>query len=214
MLTHVRGWAVMASILSVFVVSEGGGAEDARVAAAGSEITIQANVLSNVHTGEKEKSLFAIAYDGTPEIKAEFEKIMIDLDPERGLDADSARKLQDQFLTRLRYEIDGPVFEELYKEAMWTTRGVKALTGRVSEVDGKKRITVRKCEEGKFAFPAKLLAPDKPLVMPDKEALVLKIDERLALRCIGVPVGTFLMGEPYYQCPHWQEDPPHLVSLT
>jgi len=171
-------------------------------------------VLSNVHTGEKEKSLFAIAYGGTPEINAEFEEIMADLYPERGLHADAARKLQEAFLTRLRYEIDGQLVDALYKEARWTVRGVKILTGAVSEIDGKKRITVRKCEGGTFVFPAKMLAPDKPLLWPDREPLVLRIDDQLSLKCIRVPAGKFLMGEPYYQCPHWQEDPPHLVSLT
>ena len=31
---------------------------------------------------------------------------------------------------------------------------------------------------------------------------------------LWVPPGKFLMGEPYYQCPHWQEAPPHVVTLT
>ena len=36
----------------------------------------------------------------------------------------------------------------------------------------------------------------------------------MSLKCLYVPAGKFLMGEPYWQCPHWQEDPPHLVTLT
>jgi len=50
--------------------------------------------------------------------------------------------------------------------------------------------------------------------MPEKEPLVLKISDTLSLKCLYVPAGRFLMGEPYYQCRHWQEDPPHMVTLT
>ena len=50
--------------------------------------------------------------------------------------------------------------------------------------------------------------------MPDRPPLVLKINDKLSLKCIWVPPGKFLMGEPYYQCPHWQEAPPHMVTLT
>ncbi len=211
---------VIAGLLVFFALAGHGLAQEAQpkpvppAQAAGGEVTIQGNVLSNVHTGEKDKSLFLLAYDGTPEIKAEFEKIMAEHYPDKGLDADAARKLQDQFMARLQYHIDGPLVDKMYKEAQWTVREAKAVTGVVSVKDGRKWITASKWEGTKFAFPAKMLAPDKPFVMPDKEPLVLKISNDLALKCIHVPAGKFLMGEPYYQCPHWQEDPPHMVTLT
>ena len=84
----------------------------------------------------------------------------------------------------------------------------------IAERDGKRWITVRKYEDTTLKYPAKMLAADKPLVMPDKPPLVLKINDKLSLRCIWVPPGKFCMGEPYYQCPHWQEAPPHMVTLT
>jgi len=213
MLRSMRSCAAVAGLLISFVICGRGQAKEEKPAA-GTEISLKGNVLSNVHTGEKEKGLFVLAYDGTPEIKAEFQKIMAEFYPENGLDADAARKLQEQCMARLKFHIAGPLVESIYKEAQWTVRGVKALTGVVETRDGKKWIAVSKCEGTSFRFPDRMLAPDKPFVMPEKEPLVLKINEHLSLKCICVPAGKFLMGEPYYQCPHWQEDPPHMVTLT
>jgi hypothetical protein len=189
----------------------------AAAAPAGKEVAITCNVLSNVHTGEKDKSLFLLAFDGTPEIKAEFDRIMAEYFPAKGLDADAAVKLQDQFMTHLRYDIalDGPVAEELWKKAQYTVRRAMVATGVVAIKGGRKWITLSKCEPAaRFAIPPRMLAPDRPLLMPDREPLVLRIDDKLSLKCIYVPAGRFLMGEPYYQVPHWQEDPSHLVTLT
>jgi hypothetical protein len=68
-------------------------------------ITIKGMVLNNVHTGQREKSVFIYALDGTPEIRAELEKILVENYPDRGIDADAAQKLQDQFTARLKYFI-------------------------------------------------------------------------------------------------------------
>jgi len=133
---------------------------------AGGEVTLTGNVLSGVHTGENTRCVFLLAYGGMPEVKAEFEKVLAEFYPEKGLDADAACKLQDQFMTRLRYDVDGPIVDKLFKDAQWTVRGVMAVTGRVSEEDGRKRITATKCDAASFAFPARMLAPDKPLVIP------------------------------------------------
>jgi hypothetical protein len=184
---------------------------------AGNQVTITCNILSNVHTGQREKSLFLLAYDGTPEIKAEFDKIMADYYPDKGLDAQAALKLQEQFMTRLKYNIDlsGPVAGGLYSTAANSIRSVMSATGTVEIRDGQKWITLSNAQPAaKFAFPPKLLAPDVPLVKIEKEPLVLKLSEALSIKCIRVPAGKFVMGEPYYQGPHWQEDPPHLVTLT
>ena len=178
------------------------------------EVTIKGMVLNNVHTGEKEKSVFVYALDGPPEIRAEVDRIMAEYYPAKGLDGDAARALQDQFTARLKYFITGPHADELHGKATCGARQFTALTGTVEEKDGKKWLTVSKCADTTLQYPAKMLAPDRPFVMPDRPPLVLKLNNKLSLKCIWVPPGKFFMGEPYYQCPHWQEAPPHMVTLT
>jgi hypothetical protein len=209
------------------VLSRGASAGAAEHAAAGKEVTLIGLALNNSHLYEKQQYVFFQAYDGTPEVKAEFEKILAEYFPDKGLDADAARKLQDQFMTRLRYEVGGPLVEELHKVVMYSAPYM-ALTGVISERDGKRWITASKYEKlytdikhPKYSFPhssfpAKLLTPDKPFVMPDREPLVLKISDALSLRCIYVAPGRFFMGEPLYQATHGNaaEDAPHMVTLT
>ena len=189
-------------------------ASAAAVPPAGNEVTIKGMVLNNVHTGEDAKSVFVYALEGTPEIKAEVERIMARDYPDKGLDGDAARKVQDQFTAKLKYFIDGPHADELCKKATYGARQGTALAGTISEKDGKRWITVSKYADTTLQFPAKMLAADRPLVMPDKPPLLLKINEKLSLKCLWVPPGKFFMGEPYYQCPHWQEAPPHMVTLS
>jgi hypothetical protein len=177
-------------------------------------VTIKGMVLNHVHTGEKKSAVFVYALDGPPPIKTELERIMAVYYPERGLDGDAARALLDQFTARLKYFVDGPMADKLEKEATYNARQVMAVTGVISEHDGRKWITVSKCEPTQFRYPEKMLAPDKPFVMPDTPPLILKINENFSLKCLWVPSGRFLMGEAYYMCPHWQEDPPHMVTLT
>jgi hypothetical protein len=178
------------------------------------EVTIKGMVLNHHHTGQKGPSVFIYVLDGPPEIKAEFDRIMTEFYPEKGLDADAARALQGAFTARLMYYIDGPLADELLKDATYNARQVRAVTGVIREEGGKRWITATKCEESRFQYPAVMLAPDKPMVMPDREPLLLKISGQLSLKYIYVPPGRFFMGEPYYMCPHWQEDPPHMVTLT
>lgn len=181
---------------------------------AGKEITLKGMVLNNLHTGEEQKSVFVYVLDGPPEIRAQVEKIMAGYYPENGLDADAARKVQDLWTQQLKYFIAGPLADELHKQATYNARQVMAVTGVVEEKNGQKWIAVSKCEPAAFNYPGRMLAPDRPFGKPDREPLMLPISGGLSLKCIWVPPGRFFMGEPYYQCPHWQEDPPHLVTLT
>ena len=156
-------------------------------------VTIKGMVLNQVHTGEKDRSVFVYALDGPPQIKSELDKTMAEYYPARGLDGDAARALLDQFTVRLKYFLDGPLADKLEKDATYSARQVMAVTGVISDRDGRKWITASKCEPTKFQYPDKMLAPDKPFVMSDKEPLVLKINDRLSLKCLWVPPGQFLM---------------------
>ena len=188
---------------------------DQKPAPAGAEVTLVGNVFCNSHTGEKQEKVYFMALDGTPEIKAEFDSIVEKHYPDKGLDSEAAKTLAAEFDARLRYNVDGPSFARLHKEVLYTGRGPFTLTGVISVRDGVKWFTVSRYElKGQFNWPAKMLAPDKPLVMPNKEPLVLKINDSLSLKCIYVPPGRFFQGEPYYMIRSWQEDPPHLVTLS
>jgi len=181
---------------------------------AGKEITLKGMVLNNAHTGEEQKGVFLYVLDGPPEIRAQVEKIVAEYYLEKGLDADAARKLQDLWTQRLKYFIAGPLADELHQQATYNARQVMAVTGVVEEKNGQKWIAVSKHQPAAFKYPVRMLAPDRPFEMPDREPLMLPISRGLSLKCIWVPPGRFFMGEPYYQCPHWQEDPPHMVTLT
>ena len=100
---------------------------------AGNPVTIKGMVLNNVHTGEAQKSVFAYALDGTPEIRAELDRIMAENYPDKGLDGDAARKLQDQFTAKLKYFIAGPHAEELCTKAT-TARSTR--NERISNISG------------------------------------------------------------------------------
>ena len=130
------------------------------------EVTIKGMVLNNVHTGENTKSVFVYALDGTPEIRAEVDRIMAENYPDKGLDGDAARKMQDQFTAKLKYFITGPHADELCQKATYDARQPMALTGAITEKDGKRWITVSKYADTTFQYPAKMLAAESPWSCP------------------------------------------------
>jgi formylglycine-generating enzyme required for sulfatase activity len=163
---------------------------------------------------------FAIyALSGTPEIRATVERIIAEYYPERGLDADAAQTLQDQFTRRLKYFVaaDSPALNDMLKALhSYECHGnAYALTGVLFEKDGRKNINVRKYEQlPRLNYPARVLAPDRPFATVGGDPLVLKIDSKLALKCILLPPGKFFMGTPFYMVPRYLEEYPHMVTLT
>jgi formylglycine-generating enzyme required for sulfatase activity len=167
--------------------------------------------------GDHVMVLFAI--DGPAEIRAEVERIVNDFLPENGFDAAAAQKLLEQFDTRLKYYVapDSPALKNdknRGKNHYCQAARAIALTGTVVEKGGKKWITANKIEPALLKYPERLLAADSPFMKSDKEPLALKIDDKLALKCVFIPPGRFLMGTPYCVWPYYQEEYPHVVTLT
>jgi formylglycine-generating enzyme required for sulfatase activity len=79
---------------------------------------------------------------------------------------------------------------------------------------GKRSILARKIDPTRLSYPKRMLGADRPFSMPDREPLVLRINDRLSLTCIAIPPGKFLMGTPHYMWPYYVEEYPHLVTLT
>jgi formylglycine-generating enzyme required for sulfatase activity len=178
------------------------------------EITIQGVVISNYHTGGSEKAVIVYAYGGTPEIAQQLDALMTRDFPERGLDADAARKLQRDFDSALRYFVaPGKAADELWEKVHWGSQTF-ALTGTVTEQDGRRILTVSRYEPTQITLPRKMTAPDRALRPITGKPLVLQIGPGIELKCIQVPAGRFMMGAPFYQHRRWQEDPPHIVTLT
>jgi formylglycine-generating enzyme required for sulfatase activity len=164
--------------------------------------------------------LFAI--DGTDDVREMLERIMKESYPDEGLDAEAAQKLMDQFSARLKFHLapDSPALQEarfaknVSKNHYCMPALASAVTGLVTEKDGKRWITASRIEPTKLKFPDRMTAPGKPFVVPDKEPLTLKISDTLTLKCVYIPPGKFLMGTPVYMWPYYVEEFPHLVTLT
>jgi formylglycine-generating enzyme required for sulfatase activity len=161
--------------------------------------------------------LFAI--DGTDAVRAEVNEIMKDYYPERGLDAPTAEKLMDQFSARLKYYLvpGSPALKDNKNKGpnhYCQPALASAVTGTVTEKDGKRWLTVTRIEPALLKFPSRMLTPDKPFVMLDKPPLILKVGPKLNLKCVPIPPGQFLMGTPVYMWPYFVEEYPHRVTLT
>jgi len=185
------------------------------------DVTIKGNVLCNRATDTKpwfwdpkdgDHTPVIYAMEGTPAIAEQVQKIMENY-PDRGLDVEDALKIQDQFSQHLKYFIvPGPITQKIHKDVEAGSQ-LLALTGTISEQDGKKWITVTRYEPAKVKYPEKMLAPDQPFATLAKEPLLLKISEKLTLKCIPLPAGRFLQGSPFYQR-RYQDEYPHEVVLT
>jgi formylglycine-generating enzyme required for sulfatase activity len=215
-----RGPGLTASVLLMAALAGFAHAEDP---AKGAEVTLKGSMICNgacVSDPKDEDHVMALfAIDGTADVRAELDKIMNDFYPDKGLDAEAAQKLMDQFSARLKYYIapDSPALKDSKnkgKNHYCQAAAANAVTGVVTEKDGKKWISATKIEPATLKYPEKILAADKPFVKNDQEPLSLKIDDKLTLNCVYIPPGKFLMGTPVYMWPYFQEEYPHLVTLT
>ncbi|MHC5034429.1 MAG: formylglycine-generating enzyme family protein [Planctomycetota bacterium] len=186
------------------------------------EVTVKGNVVCHRATmptpwdgttQDRDHLPVVFAFEGTPEITAAVADLMDKCWPPQGLDVEAAQKLNDEWGRRLAYRVaPGPLTDEIHEEVEWGSQ-LLALTGVVYEQEGRKWIAVSKYEPTSIQYPAEMLAPDKPLVMPDEQPIVLGVSETVTLRCMAVPAGRFLQGSPFYQ-QRYQDEFPHEVVLT
>jgi len=189
----------------------------------GAEVTLQGSVVCNgaclPEPKESDHGMVVFAIGGTDEIRAEVDRIVKELYPEKGLDAEAAQKLMERFAERLKYHIapNSPALKEIKPRGTahyCMPAQAMAVTGEVTEKDGKRWITATKMQPCQLKFPARMLEPDQPFVMPSREPVTLKIGDKLTLKCVHIPAGKFLMGTPHYMHPYHVEEYPHPVTLT
>jgi formylglycine-generating enzyme required for sulfatase activity len=187
------------------------------------DVTLKGSLVCNgacVPTPKAEDHVMAFfAIDGTAQIRAEVDRILNAFLPEKGLDAEAAQKLLEQFDTRLKYYIvpDSPAMKNDRNRGQnhycHAARAIE-VTGEVFEKGGKKCITAGKIQPASLKYPERLLAADTPFVKRDKEPLILRVDDKLVLKCVYIPPGRFMMGTLYCLWPYYQEEYPHVVTLT
>jgi hypothetical protein len=152
------------------------------------------------------------ALEGTPDIAVELDRIL-EGDPKRGLDALAAQRIQGEFDRRLKlYIAPGPLAATIHKDVAAGSQ-LLALTGTIAEHDGRRWISVQKVEPARVRYPAKMLAPDRPLVAAGDKPIVLRVSDALTLNCDVLPAGRFLQGSPFYQR-RYQDEYPHEVVLS
>jgi formylglycine-generating enzyme required for sulfatase activity len=187
------------------------------------EVTLQGSLVCNgacvPNPSADDHVMVLFAIDGTPAVRAELAQILKDCYPNQGLDADAAQKLMDQFSARLKFYLapDSPALasdRNKGKNHYCQGAAARAVTSTVVERSGKRWLTATRIEPTALRYPERMLAPDRPFVKKDRPPLTLRIDDRRTLSCVYIPPGRFLMGTPVYMWPYYQEEYPHMVTLT
>ncbi len=136
------------------------------------------------------------ALESTPAIARQLETIMEGY-PDRGLGVEDVLRIQDEFVKHLTHSIvPGPIADKINKD-MEAGSQLLAVTGRIFEKDGMRWISVLRHGPARLTYPAKMLAPDRPLATPAGEPLRLKIGDTLTLTCNLLPACRFLQGSRF-----------------
>ena len=214
------------ALATPIVAEEGKLAAETNSAAAGPEVTLKgvlmleaACILKPDKEAGKQPVLFAL--EGTPDVAATLDDIMKKYWPGDSMDATQAIQLNEAFSKRLKYYLAPCELTTKNSGSCKYGEPPMAVTGVVFEKDGKKWITPSKIfgqypdrKPVTLKYPDKMLAPDKPLKMPGKTPLVLKVTDTLSLKCILLPSGDFLFEKPYYVQPRWQDEFPRHITFT
>jgi hypothetical protein len=216
----------LALLLALVLIAAAGCNQPPKPPAAGVEVTIRGPLECNgmvvADPMDADHVPVIIAVDGSPEITNAVKKILDKNWPDKGLDADAAKKVNELFDRQLKFFIDTESYSGSVK---LPPSGAKAydgmsfpveVTGTVYEKDGKKWIKATKSQALGWAglkYPAKMMMPDKPFAMPDKQPLVIKINDKVSLNCIKVPAGSFLAGDMIFVHTRYQEQFPHKIPV-
>jgi hypothetical protein len=195
----------------------------ATVPAAEEEVIMGALVCDALNAEHAQHVRVLIAVDRSPAIADPVAGIMQDGNPDRGLDAAAAVRLQVRFATTLRFYIDpdSPAKPPPGQENPGPTHDCHcafpyAITGTITERDGRNWIRAPRYEAlgSRLQYPAVMMKPDVPVAMPEGPPLVLPIAGTLTLRCIRIPPGSCLMGEQKYAASRYLEQTPRVCTLT
>jgi hypothetical protein len=187
------------------------------------EVTLEGSLVCNgacvTNPKAEDHVMVLFAIDGAAEVRAAVDGIVNDLFPAKGLDAEAAVEFLERFDARLKYYLapNSPALkDDKNRGGNHYCHGAKAVsvTGAVVEKGGKRWITADRIAPALLKYPERMSAADAPFVKSDRAPLVLRVDDELTLKCIPIPPGEFLMGTPYCLWPYYQEEFPHLVTLT
>jgi len=218
-------WACSLAIDKVTIYTRKGHPEDVvapMVApAGGTPVTLRGILLWNSSTvpdsAQAEHLQVLYAVEGTPEISAALGKMMQECWPGDAMDCDQALRFNGEIDRHLKYYIaPGQRVMRTHKGDGSYSQVPTELTGVSTERNGRKWIFPTQITAGKkakCAYPAKMLAPDKPLTMPGKDPLILKMGDKLFLKCVLLPAGRFVHGSPFIEN-RYQDEYPHEVVLT
>ena len=107
---------------------------------------------------------------------ARVKRVLDECYPAKGLDADAAVKLQKAYDAELKFFVapDSPATMPALKSYDESAQPV-ALTGTLYDKDGRHWAKATKLEHVQLHYPEKMLAPDVPFVMPEKQPLVIAV---------------------------------------
>ena len=168
----------------------------------------------SAHPDDVDHDVVMFAMDGTPEIRAKFERLMDKLYPDNGLNCDQALKFMKNIDESLKYYlVPGPLVNRWHPQLDYPSK-ILTVEGAVFERGGRRWIAPEEIETAEFSFPSRMLAPDKPFVTAGQESLQLKITDTLTLKCVKLPAGSYLQGSPFFEFPRWQDEYPHEIVLS